>query len=141
VGFIHGTGVNAAYPEKVSSILKLHDSHLYAKGTTMLVNTEIDIFGSEAYLPLNKYDKELDASHSQPNFQLYEKMMSGAYIGELVRLASLDLISQNELFNGNKPKEFDVAFEFGTSITSNMERYTFFFLKVKKCNLLSSYTV
>lgn len=121
VGFIYGTGTNAAYPEKVSRILKLKDNH-YAKDTMMLVNTEIDIFGSDAYLPLNRFDRELDASHSQPKFQLYEKMMSGAYIGELVRLASLDLISQKELFNGHKPSEFNIALEFGTSVTSDIER-------------------
>lgn len=122
VGFIYGTGVNAAYPEKVSRILKLKENHTYTQDTMMLVNTEIDIFGSDAYLPLNKYDKELDANHSQPDFQLYEKMMSGAYIGELVRLAALDLIQKNELFNGNKPIEFNVALEFGTSVTSDIER-------------------
>jgi hexokinase len=123
VGFIYGTGVNAAYPEKVSRMVKLQGQHdQYAEGTTMLVNTEIDIFGSDAYLPLNKYDRELDAHHSQPDFQLYEKMMSGACIGELVRLAALDLIQQGHLFNGHRPIEFDIAMEFGTSVTSDIER-------------------
>lgn len=87
----------------------------------MLVNTEIDIFGSDVYLPLNKYDRELDTNHSQPDFQLYEKMMSGACIGELVRLTAFDLIRKDCLFNGHHPTEFAIPMEFGTSITSDIE--------------------
>ncbi|KAI8084275.1 uncharacterized protein B0P05DRAFT_466758 [Gilbertella persicaria] len=122
VGFIYGTGVNAAYPEKVSRMIKLQGQHQnYAEDTKMLVNTEIDIFGSDAYLPRNRYDKELDANHSQPDFQLYEKMMSGACIGELVRLAALDLIKEGSLFDGHQPLEFEKAMEFGTAITSDIE--------------------
>ncbi|KAL7313455.1 hypothetical protein PS15m_007202 [Mucor circinelloides] len=124
VGFIYGTGVNAAYPEKVSRMVKLkgnQQSKHYSQDTTMLVNTEIDIFGSDAYLPLNKYDRQLDANHSQPDFQLYEKMMSGACIGELVRLAALDLIENGHLFKGHRPTEFAVSMEFSTSIPSDIE--------------------
>lgn len=122
VGFIYGTGVNAAYPELVSRMVKLKDQQSnYDEGTTMLVNTEIDIFGSDAYLPLNKFDRQLDNNHSQPDFQLYEKMMSGACIGELVRLAALELINQDLLFNGHRPIEFGIAMEFGTSVTSAIE--------------------
>lgn len=119
VGFIYGTGVNAAYPEQVSRIVKLQGKPFSG---TMLVNTEIDIFGSDTYLPLNQYDRQLDAQHSQHEFQLYEKMMSGAYIGELVRLVCLDLIEQQALFGGNRPKEFNVFLEFGTNVASDIER-------------------
>ncbi|KAI8636144.1 hypothetical protein BD408DRAFT_426611 [Parasitella parasitica] len=124
VGFIYGTGVNAAYPEKVSRMVKLKgklQDHCFSPDATMLVNTEIDIFGSDAYLPLNKYDRQLDANHSQPDFQLYEKMMSGACIGELVRLAALDLIENAKLFKGHRPTEFTVSMEFSTSIPSDIE--------------------
>ncbi|KAI9475601.1 MAG: hypothetical protein EXX96DRAFT_573920 [Benjaminiella poitrasii] len=124
VGFIYGTGVNAAYPEKVNKILKLHQSEYQKDDTTrMLVNTEIDIFGSDAYLPLNKYDRLLDASHSQPQFQLYEKMMSGACIGELVRLVAIDLIRDGHLFNGHEPKEFEKYMAFETSTTGDIESH------------------
>lgn len=95
--------------------------HKYPQGTTMLVNTEIDIFGSDAYLPLNKFDRELDGNHSQPDFQLYEKMMSGACIGELVRLSAIELINQKHLFNGHRPTEFAIAMEFSTAVPSDIE--------------------
>ncbi|KAI8979542.1 hypothetical protein BDF20DRAFT_974593 [Mycotypha africana] len=126
IGFIYGTGVNAAYPEKVSRIVKLQQqqkAHTQPSQQMMLVNTEIDIFGSEDYLPLNRYDKMLDAQHSQPKFQLYEKMMSGGCMGELVRLAALDLIDKNLLFNGYRPQEFAIPMEFDTSVLSLIESF------------------
>ncbi|KAG0165535.1 glucokinase [Apophysomyces sp. BC1034] len=122
VGFIYGTGVNAAYPEKVSKIVKLQNNNALKPDTNMLVNTEIDIFGSEDYLPINRFDRALDASHNQPEFQLYEKMMSGAYLGELFRLVAMELVSQNNLFQGNLPTNLQSAWTFQTSAMSDIER-------------------
>jgi hexokinase len=36
------------------------------------------------------------------SFQVYEKLISGMYLGELTRLVLLDVIEQGILFNGNK---------------------------------------
>ncbi|OAD72330.1 hypothetical protein PHYBLDRAFT_88880, partial [Phycomyces blakesleeanus NRRL 1555(-)] len=120
IGFIYGTGVNAAYPEKVSRIQKLKN-HNMGPDVEMLINTEIDIFGNESYLPLNRFDLALDATHSQPKFQLYEKMMSGAYLGELTRLASLELIASGDLFKGNIPNQFKNPWDFSSASVSILE--------------------
>ncbi|KAI8388305.1 uncharacterized protein BYT42DRAFT_491840 [Radiomyces spectabilis] len=123
VGFIYGTGVNAAYPEKVQCITKLQDTWPAQDATQeMLVNTEIDIFGSDDYLPLNRFDLALDAQHTQPKFQLYEKMMSGAYLGELVRLAGIELIDQRRLFQGHMPLQFTKSWGFETAHLSAIEK-------------------
>ncbi|CAO3587381.1 unnamed protein product [Absidia cylindrospora] len=122
IGFIYGTGANAAYPEKVSKMVKLgSDLKEQYQDQEMLVNTEIDIFGSDAYLPLNRFDRLLDANHNQPEFQLYEKMMSGAYLGELVRLAALELVEEKVLFDGHIPLEFKEMYSFETSQLSTIE--------------------
>ncbi|KAI7849998.1 hypothetical protein BDC45DRAFT_519169 [Circinella umbellata] len=123
IGLIYATGINGAYPEKVEAIEKL-DPDLranYLPGTEMLVNTEIDIFGNESYLPLTKYDLILDASHTQPKFQIYEKMMSGAYLGELVRLIVLDFIKADLLFNGIIPEGLEETWSFPTAYMSALE--------------------
>ncbi|KAI9273650.1 hypothetical protein BY458DRAFT_508476 [Sporodiniella umbellata] len=126
IGLIFATGINAAYPEKVPAITKLSEEvqNKYASGTEMLINTEIDIFGSEAYLPLTKYDLALDLSHNQPKFQLYEKMLSGAYMGELTRLIALDFIEAGALFGGEMPKGFDQPWSFPTKHMSALESDT-----------------
>jgi hexokinase len=87
----------------------------------MLINTEMDIFGNEDYLPLTKYDRTLDASHNQPKFQPYEKMLSGAYLGELTRLVALDFIKAGVLFEGHVPEGFDEAWSFPTMYMSTLE--------------------
>ncbi|KAI8092054.1 hypothetical protein BDF21DRAFT_490699 [Thamnidium elegans] len=123
IGLIFATGINAAYPEKIQNITKLDQSirDKYPVNTEMLINTEIDIFGTDAYLPLNKYDIELDLSHNQPKFQLYEKMLSGAYMGELTRLAAMDFIKADVLFEGQVPEGFGEAWSFPTMYMSTLE--------------------
>ncbi|KAI8340987.1 hypothetical protein EDC96DRAFT_522781 [Choanephora cucurbitarum] len=123
IGLIFATGVNAAYPEKVPQITKLDKNvrDKYSIDTEMLINTEIDIFGTEAYLPLTKYDFALDLSHSQPKFQLYEKMLSGAYLGELTRLIAMDFIKSGALFGGIIPEGFDQTWSFPTMYMSCLE--------------------
>lgn len=91
----------------------------------MLINTEIDIFGSNdscCYLPITRYDRALDANHNQPGFQLYEKMMSGAYLGELVRLIALDFIKAGVLFDGIVPEGFHEPWSFPTASMSALEQ-------------------
>ncbi|KAG1223849.1 hypothetical protein G6F35_004399 [Rhizopus arrhizus] len=123
IGLIFATGINAAYPEKVSAITKLAPEvrNNYTPNTEMLINTEIDIFGTEAYLPLTKYDLALDLSHNQPKFQLYEKMLSGAYMGELTRLIAVDFIEAGLLFGGEMPKGFNQPWSFPTTYMSALE--------------------
>jgi hexokinase len=123
IGLIFATGINAAYPEKVSAITKLAPEvrNNYTPNTEMLINTEIDIFGTEAYLPLTKYDLALDLSHNQPKFQLYEKMLSGAYMGELTRLIAMDFIEAGLLFGGEMPKGFNQPWSFPTTYMSALE--------------------
>lgn len=123
IGLIFATGINAAYPEKIENITKLGETvrGKYPPNTEMLVNTEIDIFGTEAYLPLTKYDISLDLSHNQPKFQLYEKMLSGAYMGELTRLIAMDFIKTGILFEGHVPEGFDQAWSFPTMYMSTLE--------------------
>ncbi|RCI04150.1 hexokinase A [Rhizopus stolonifer] len=124
IGLIFATGINAAYPEKVPQIIKLDSSirETYPNDTEMLINTEIDIFGTEAYLPLTKYDLALDLSHNQPKFQLYEKMLSGAYLGELTRLIAMDFIEAGVLFEGHVPEGFDEEWSFPTMYMSTLEK-------------------
>ncbi|KAI8070804.1 hypothetical protein BC940DRAFT_295600 [Gongronella butleri] len=141
MAIIFATGCNASYPEKVEEITKMDASERskYPAGTEMLLNTEIDIFGTEEYLPLTKYDKILDDSHNQPKFQLYEKMMSGAYLGELTRLVALDFIEAGILFKGQMPEGFTEAWSFPTKYMSALERDTTVHRQVSLEKILEKY--
>ena len=51
----------------------------------------------------------------------YEKMISGKYLGEVVRLALKGLISNGALFGGKSSTKFDTFEAFGTKYLSDIE--------------------
>lgn len=53
-------------------------------------------------------------------------MISGMYMGEIVRLAIVDLAGQNKLFEGRISEQMKTSGAFGTSYVSDIERYVQF---------------
>jgi len=104
IGVILGTGSNAAYVERAAAITKTAaaaGAPPPAPGDVMVVNMEWGGFGSGAdrtLLPFTAADDALDAHSINPGRQRYEKMLSGMYLGELVRLLLLELLAAGGLF-------------------------------------------
>lgn len=73
IGSICGTGHNTAYLEPHSPLTN----------EPMIINMESGNFNQ---LPFTLYDAELDRASEKPGKQRLEKMVSGHYIGELVRI-------------------------------------------------------
>jgi len=97
LGAIFGTGTNGAYVEKLDKITKLtqnKDAGDYDKSTgEMIVNSEWGSFdNSLRTLPNTPYDIELDEKSVNPGIQMFEKRVSGMFLGELLRLALVKLI-------------------------------------------------
>ncbi|KAI6241193.1 hypothetical protein M3Y99_00342600 [Aphelenchoides fujianensis] len=106
IGVICGTGSNACYMERIDRIKKLGDEVNPAEDglpDEMCVNTEWGGFGDDGVLEFmrTKYDHSLDAKTINPGKQLYEKMISGMYLGELVRETLYALTVDGLLFNGD----------------------------------------
>lgn len=83
MGVIIGTGVNICYME----------SHCLDK--EMIINTEIGAFGSANHcldFIRTRWDKQLDEGSLNVGQQLFEKMVSGMYLGEIVRTIVVDLM-------------------------------------------------
>ena len=78
IGLILGTGTNSCYAEKNVAITK--NGHLRSHSGSSLVNLES---GGYAGASMTACDKRFDAGTDAPNTQLFEKMISGAYIGGL----------------------------------------------------------
>ncbi|KAF9557822.1 glucokinase [Mortierella alpina] len=120
IGVILATGTNAAYIERASEVSKYSGPAC----DQMILNTEWDAMGKAEYLPQTKYDKEIDAVSLVPGFQEFEKMVSGLYMGELVRLALVDLIEQNAIFEflgGKVPTSLQQRLAFKTLFMSTIE--------------------
>ncbi len=71
------------------------------------------MFGKQV-LPTTKWDEDLNANHRIPDFQPLEYLITGRYLGEIVRLIILEAISTIGVFEGQIPERLDVPYAFET---------------------------
>ena len=115
LGAIFGTGTNGAYVEKLDRVTKmssLSGSTDYDKSTGhMIVNTEWGSFDNQmTVLPNTPYDTSLDAESVNPGIQMFEKRVSGMFLGEVLRRALLALTQRNDcqLFKDENSSSNDI---------------------------------
>ncbi|KAJ1561747.1 hexokinase A [Cladochytrium tenue] len=122
IGVILGTGTNAAYVEQLGNIPKLKDAASF-NSDEMIINTEWGAFDQEnVVLPFTEYDFKVDRASINPRQQAFEKVISGMYLGEIVRLVMLDLIETGELFAGKSSEILKTKYQFETAYMSRIER-------------------
>lgn len=97
LGAIFGTGTNGAYVEKLDKVKKLASEKNvgeFDKSTgNMIINTEWGSFDNAlATLPNTPYDDALDKESVNPGIQMFEKRISGMFLGEILRRAIVTLI-------------------------------------------------
>lgn len=115
---ILGTGTNAAYLESQEQIRKQNPRQFGKE----IINVEWANFGRNAgeevlqVLKETKYDTLLNSNSENKNYQTFEKMTSGKYLGEISRLAIIDLLN----LNGSNSK-FTQLFVFETAQMSLIE--------------------
>lgn len=101
IGAIFGTGTNAAYVEDRARIEKLPllKESYQSENSVMIINTEWGAWFERTPSALHGciYDHILDRESSTPGEQLFEQRTSGLYLGELARLAIVDLIASKVL--------------------------------------------
>ncbi|KAL0314586.1 UNVERIFIED_CONTAM: Hexokinase-2, chloroplastic [Sesamum angustifolium] len=110
VAVILGTGTNACYVERINAIPKLHSPN--TKSGSTIVNTEWGAFSSG--LPLTEFDREMDAESINPGEQIFEKTISGMYLGEIVRRVLLKMAEDDKLFGDCVPEKLRMPFSLGT---------------------------
>ncbi|XP_016812873.2 hexokinase-4 isoform X3 [Pan troglodytes] len=121
VGMIVGTGCNACYMEEMQNVELVEGDE-----GRMCVNTEWGAFGDSGELDefLLEYDRLVDESSANPGQQLYEKLIGGKYMGELVRLVLLRLVDENLLFHGEASEQLRTRGAFETRFVSQVESDT-----------------
>lgn len=128
MGVIFGTGVNGAYYDVCKDVEKLQ-GHLpddIALDTPMAVNCEYGSFDNEhIVLPRTKYDVMVDDESPRPGQQAFEKMSSGYYLGEIVRLVLIDLHEQNFIFKGQDISKLKEPYVMDSSYPSKIEEDPF----------------
>ena len=76
-------------------------------------------------LPRTKYDITIDEESPRPGQQTFEKMSSGYYLGEILRLALMDMQKQGFIFKNQDLSKFDKPFVMDTSYPARIEEDPF----------------
>ncbi|XP_035842236.1 hexokinase-1 [Helianthus annuus] len=100
IAVIMGTGTNAAYVEQAQGIPRWHGPP--PKSGEMVINMEWGNLNS-SHLPLTEYDTALDIESLNPGQQMYEKMISGMYLGEILRRVLLRMADEAAPFGDTIP--------------------------------------
>lgn len=102
IGCILGTGTNACYVERADAVKKWKEA--LPKSGEMVINLEWGNFRSP-WLPRTFADDEVDKESVNPGDQWFEKMVSGMYLGEIVRHMLLRLAEEATLFGDTVPEK------------------------------------
>lgn len=123
IGVILGTGSNACYVEKVQNVELMQLNPGQPVDDYVIINTEWGAFGDYGSLEFIRtaFDREVDIHSINPGSQLFEKMISGMYVGELVRHVLVKLTTAGLLFNGKLSEKLQTRNQFFTKFLSEIE--------------------
>jgi hexokinase len=121
---ILGTGFNISVHLPVSSLAttkyKGYPKQWLDEATHVLVNTECSMFGKGVF-PTTRWDDRLNETHIRPDFQPFEHMISGRYMGEIVRLIIVEAVCTAGLFSGEMPALLSEPYTLDTGTIAAME--------------------
>lgn len=124
MSLILGTGTNMAIHFPVHEIgrskfgVRPEGWFDYAKH--VIINSEMSMFGG-GVLPMTRWDDYLNCTHLRPDYQPLEYMITGRYLGEIVRLIMVEAVETARLFNGNLPHSMREPYSLDTSIVAFIE--------------------
>ncbi|XP_067391466.1 hexokinase-3-like [Emydura macquarii macquarii] len=118
VGLIVGTGTNACYMEELR-----HMGTVAGQEGRMCINMELGAFGDNGCLDafFTRFDQLVDQASLNPGKQRFEKLISGMYLGEIVRHILLELTAKGLLFRGRSSPQLQTRDIFQTKFLSSIE--------------------
>nr|XP_027796792.1 hexokinase-3 isoform X1 [Marmota flaviventris] len=118
IGLIVGTGTNACYMEELPNVVDMA-----GESGQMCINMEWGAFGDDGSLGMLStcFDESVDQASINPGKQRFEKMISGMYLGEIVRHILLHLTSLGVLFRGQQTQCLQTRDIFKTKFLSEIE--------------------
>ncbi|KAJ8348435.1 hypothetical protein SKAU_G00270240 [Synaphobranchus kaupii] len=118
IGMIIGTGTNACYMEEIKNVKRVE-----GEDGRMCINTEWGGFGDDGSLKdiQTEFDVEVDRKSLNPGVHAFEKMISGMYLGEVVRLVLIKLAQEKMLFGGETSEALLTPDKFETRYISEIE--------------------
>jgi hexokinase len=124
MSLILGTGTNMALHFPVHEIGRskfgVRPDGWFDHAKHVIVNTEMSMFGG-GVLPMTRWDDILNRTHLRPDYQPLEYMITGRYLGEIVRLIIVEAVETAGLFGGELPHSMREAYSLDTSIVAFLE--------------------
>lgn len=129
VGAIFGTGTNGAYFDTIDKIKKLDSASVGKNVSGMVINTEWGSFDNTLeILPSTKYDVIVDKETANPGYHLFEKRISGMFLGELLRVTLIELFKEGHIFTdlyksrgGSLPHRLAEPWQLSSEVLSYMQ--------------------
>nr|CAB3253148.1 hexokinase-1 [Phallusia mammillata] len=127
MGLIVGTGTNMCYMEAQEKIKTLEENEV-TPGKEMCINTEWGAFGNNSgalNAVITEFDKSVDEDSPNQGQQIYEKMISGMYMGELVRRVVVKLMDAGLMFVGTTSDSILYTSGLSTAFVSQVLSYDY----------------
>ncbi|NXN92093.1 HXK3 protein, partial [Rhinopomastus cyanomelas] len=118
IGLIVGTGTNACYMEEMQNVGTVEGDE-----GRMCINMEWGAFGDNGCLNdfFTDFDRLVDEKTINPGRQRFEKLISGMYLGEIVRHILLTLVEKQLLFQGRPCPKLHTKDIFQTKFLSEID--------------------
>ncbi|KAM4892775.1 hexokinase-3 isoform 1-T1 [Sylvia borin] len=118
IGLIVGTGTNACYMEEMRNVGTVEGDQ-----GRMCINMEWGAFGDNGCLDhlFTHFDQVVDQSTINPGKQRFEKLISGMYLGEIVRQILMVMTEKQLLFQGKLSSKLQTKNIFQTKFLSTIE--------------------
>ncbi|NWY75049.1 HXK3 protein, partial [Erithacus rubecula] len=118
IGLIVGTGTNACYMEEMRNVGTVDGDQ-----GRMCINMEWGAFGDNGCLDhlFTHFDRVVDETTINPGKQRFEKLISGMYLGEIVRQILMVMVEKQLLFKGRPCPKLQTRNIFPTKFLSTIE--------------------
>ncbi|XP_009070206.1 PREDICTED: hexokinase-3-like, partial [Acanthisitta chloris] len=118
IGLIVGTGTNTCYMEEMQNVGTVEGDQ-----GCMCINMEWGAFGDNGCLDhiFTNFDRLVDKKTINPGKQRFEKLISGTYLGEIMRHILLALVERQLLFCGKSSPKLQTRDTFQTKFLSTTE--------------------
>ncbi|NXH45681.1 HXK3 protein, partial [Dicaeum eximium] len=118
IGLIVGTGTNACYMEEMKNVGTVEGDQ-----GRMCINMEWGAFGDNGCLDylFTHFDQVVDETTINPGKQRFEKLISGMYLGEIVRQILMAMTEKQLLFQGKPSPKLQTKDIFKTKFLSTIE--------------------
>ncbi|KAJ5612816.1 Hexokinase-1 [Penicillium lagena] len=124
MSLILGTGTNMAIHFPVHEIGRSkfgeRPGGWFDHAKHVIINSELSMFGG-GVLPMTRWDDILNRTHLRPDYQPLEYMITGRYLGEIVRLIIVEAVETAGLFSGELPHSMRETYSLDTSIVAFLE--------------------